>query len=1797
MPANPFDPLMVPPDTSEQDFTDQLNPMARMWERIPNPFSGNPNIFPGDAPGNAAGPRRLSPELYDFMKKNFMEDWRAPLTKAQYTGPSDLTPDAQKAFGETPAEAPAKPTEKAPWEMTPEEVMGKKPGEQAAPEKAPWDMTPEELQASGPREVTLEQNAPKGGSGARGAPAQPVMSDRSSLYGRAKRADVGMEGVSAAARFNASLAWGAMRDPEQELEIARRAISRDLNTDYPIENLRIGPQTKSLEWINPKTGKWDLFAGAGTSSFFKDVSAALPELREAGAEFAGGVGGGAAGTVAGSPMGPIGSGGLGTLGNAAGSAAAGFYSRMKRLEQARERGLIDINDEQIFGNALEHATWVAGGTVAAATLLKIGGMIWKFARGSPASLLDVYQKHERLLEGKPLADSLESRAKAALTTIDPKTGKTIVPAEGDFPVTSGQQTALPEILGPRAGRLPRDMAADEVLNAESAAMRMRKPSADLRSIYDQQERTMDAVDFSTFAARSDRPEMTAGRILQSAMNTARERTAQKGEYMMANTIRGKTLAENAVENIGQRPTEAAVADLRSLVADAKEQLFMPFKNAYDKLEGASQQVVDLAPLRSTARQIKKEFGQDIIKSLDATQVPELQQALRAGLLEEYTGKVGQKQYGPRSIGELEKLRKSLNAKIRQLDKSTAEAAPRAQEVLIRLQDGIDASLEKSLAPEMMTHIHNLRAGFAAASEKFDRGLIGQITESNGAGGFKMSGNQVVDFLTGDPANARAFVDAIRSSRFLVNGGVDKNGNPVLSQLVDKFQPDMTASLLAAQQGVMAKMLRQFKNYDTGKWDTKGLANWLQTHNEANSILFGYHRGPRGDLTPVTGSNVMTGITGNITRFQAAADALEARLARQSQMFEKRFGVFTSDPAVLVRNLVDEGRVGDLRRAMSLVQSISGKDGLEKFKGGLAQVVRRDVLDSTGEINPQKVEAFLGSERGRVIGETLGKQWTENVTLLGDMMKVRQLQASGMAPEDLAAEFTRGVPGLRGMYRFLRVLMPPLSSSGRGLTGAVGLVNEKSQKRIGELLADPEKLTEFIRAAKGPLDPFTKAGKVQLIRLGFPHVLDFWNMAKNAGMNAWDAFNDTGVDESAGKAQFQEMGKERPFIEEPTPGSTPGTGDPALRQRSIEGLGSGNVEGKFQSRPGQVEGMNPVESDQQGPGGYPSRSPSAIATDPWNRLPLSRKLQLDSQGLTNMPEDTSSFSKSQPIPRSFEGAMQTLTPHFQMKGPGDEGFNPRESANASMRANEQGWLNLDQQQTTDIPKGSNNGTGFMYKLGEGEPTGAELSAAAKTAVQRQQDRRDTETAFSNDVFLRIAPDAAKNAYDIVGELGKFIASYPERWRQRLGAFNSEGATGKEGNVSPEEKIQMSRQRVLDALENDPITRQVGAFEEKVRPVVMKIISAVGGVASNIGNHLLDTMDTAMHGSGDEQHKAATELALIVSGLGYSRFPLTGAKGAELGAGGGRLPPVEPPRRLAANENMRDRLSTVEGGTSIVPKEIDLLSKKLSRALEDARDTMKTGKGDIPTKVDRVRGHIQELEKASDNLMREAESLSPPLGPQQYKDLKSMGMTEHEYRLQQLWETNAEIDAGKREAFQLMATGRNAKKDITPQNIKDWLEAAGVKNVEITTAGSGTKYVKFPDPARGGSGKTEVRVSGDQHPSGIPSKTDIIDTASGEFKGGLSPTQERIRADRNRNVSDQSYSDWGNLIEALKFRLSKSPDGQWLVSPDQAPRPGSFWNSRKLESRALEAPRDPVISEDPNQLKFDFGPSNPFSGIIP
>lgn len=157
-----------------------------------------------------------------------------------------------------------------------------------------------------------------------------------------------------------------------------------------------------------------------------------------------------------------------------------------------------------------------------------------------------------------------------------------------------------------------------------------------------------------------------------------------------------------------------------------------------------------------------------------------------------------------------------------------------------------------------------------------------------------------------------------------------------------------------------------------------------------------------------------------------------------------------------------------------------------------------------------------------------------------------------------------------------------------------------------------------------------------------------------------------------------------------------------------------------------------------------------------------------------------------------------------------------------------------------------------------------------------------------------------------------------------------------------------------------------------------------------------------------------------------------------------------------------------------------------------------------------------------------------------------------------------------------------KEVTTENVVKWLEDAGVKVLSVEQRGKDkTTYIRFEDPLNphtreSGLSVPTVRIPSDEHK--------VTSIGQGAIGGGLLDTGTQVpkvgqspsAAQASSNVSGGAYAEWENLVDALKWRLSRSPDGNFLISPGKEPKPKA--------ARAEKT--DDVISRDPNQTEMDF-----------
>lgn len=142
------------------------------------------------------------------------------------------------------------------------------------------------------------------------------------------------------------------------------------------------------------------------------------------------------------------------------------------------------------------------------------------------------------------------------------------------------------------------------------------------------------------------------------------------------------------------------------------------------------------------------------------------------------------------------------------------------------------------------------------------------------------------------------------------------------------------------------------------------------------------------------------------------------------------------------------------------------------------------------------------------------------------------------------------------------------------------------------------------------------------------------------------------------------------------------------------------------------------------------------------------------------------------------------------------------------------------------------------------------------------------------------------------------------------------------------------------------------------------------------------------------------------------------------------------------------------------------------------------------------------------------------------------------------------AAARPAASLGAGGR-----VVPKDVISWAQRAGVPIEKVETAKTGSTYVKVRDPNAASDApgaRVNIRVAPEDGHGGRILPRDV---KAGNYFDTTpeAPRKEfpRIMAPRV-NEGGGMYSEWDNLEAALKWRTSRSPDGQFLIPPDKAPR---------------------------------------------
>lgn len=201
----------------------------------------------------------------------------------------------------------------------------------------------------------------------------------------------------------------------------------------------------------------------------------------------------------------------------------------------------------------------------------------------------------------------------------------------------------------------------------------------------------------------------------------------------------------------------------------------------------------------------------------------------------------------------------------------------------------------------------------------------------------------------------------------------------------------------------------------------------------------------------------------------------------------------------VDGVVSPGRLRSiLRRLRGAKSSLSRKqrESIDELENA---ILARDIYsrvttrqrgrDFGGVVDPAKLTKLIeDSDVVDVAREKFGRDYVEGLEALNSALKAVDTRTIEDVDAFLASEVSRGVRGLEGFGRFLRVPFAPLTMRGRALTATVGVLQEEARRGLAEALSDPDKLQLLLRLKRST--PTSETATAVAGALGMPHFAEF-----------------------------------------------------------------------------------------------------------------------------------------------------------------------------------------------------------------------------------------------------------------------------------------------------------------------------------------------------------------------------------------------------------------------------------------------------------------------------------------------------------------------------------------------------------------------------------------------------------------------------------------------------------------------------------------------------------------------------------
>jgi hypothetical protein len=878
---------------------------------------------------------------------------------------------AQQQLGQQQQAAPAEQAQQQP-EKRPT-MQGFVPGFTPPPEM----MARERIAEQGPLAASKQMS--RFGRSTQGI--DPVEGD----FVRARRAAeaAGVDASNSApskGRIALALAAPVARDPVQQVNVLKNA----LGNDYEV---RVGPDTESLEWRQKEQDQWSLANPPGFD--LRDIVGAAPETATVATGALAGFGA-AGGGFALSGGNPAATGASTVIGVSLGEGTA----TQARLRAARSLGHIpDITDEEIADEATRRAIEAGLFTVG-------GGVLTSGFRTLIARRMGASKEVIEALEDVNDVDAAFEQARELQARVTEETGE-------QLPLTAGQASSSPELkLGEQAARTSGP--------PDSALVGMQRQQQTVQNLLENRL-------FGDAATQEDLQLLTDTYRRQAEIDVERYRNALEADLDPV-TARAAETPESAAK-IARARIETGIRDLYQ----------RDFSPRYTEVFSDSDLInVDLSPLRTEAGDIADKFGQDILRSISLTNQKILREAQEAGL--EIQERLV---LGPNNALEWEKglvdsenvnLTQVQNALVdirRELRRPGISEEPQKKEILGRLKTTLESIRNNSLPPQKRQAVIDLDKQYAEASAAYNKSFVGQFADLAADGTPVVRTDLSFQRILRSPEVSEQFVEAVSNL---------PNGNAALSQF---------------RRGTVAYILDQARD-ETGEIVPSKLNRFLTGQNKrALSALF------QGD-----------NISDDLLNVQSASRALierDAQVQRATSFISDLTGVRVTNPAQIAQltyENLEEITIQEIRQARNFLP----ESERAVFDSALAREVRNRVLDSNGNVDFTKIDGFLDSRGALAAKEVFGESYISTLRTLRDVARIRAPVTRATADRDInnrvAKIFESSAGFAEGFAKFLRVPLPPLSVRGRALTAGLSQLQERTQKQLAEILAQPEKFNDL-----------------------------------------------------------------------------------------------------------------------------------------------------------------------------------------------------------------------------------------------------------------------------------------------------------------------------------------------------------------------------------------------------------------------------------------------------------------------------------------------------------------------------------------------------------------------------------------------------------------------------------------------------------------------------------------------------------------------------------------------------------------